>query len=104
MFGIFLFWIHYIIAGILLYLILRCIYIKGEDDKGKYSNYKKYTKTDNDRRLKHPLWAILLFLFVFIIPMLNILVFIGYLLCMTINIDGNELCRYYCKSIFNKEY
>ena len=102
--GILIFWIHYIIAGIFLYLILRCIYIKGENSKGMYSSYKIYTKTDKDIRLKHPLWAIILFLFAFIIPILNLIVFTVYLLNMTVNTDGSDYCKYYCKSFFNKEY
>lgn len=101
--GILIFWVHYIIAGIFLYLILRCVYIKGEYDR-EYSGNITYTKTDEDIRLKHPLWAIILFLFVFIIPVFNLLVYITYLLQMTVNTDGNDKCRYYCKSIFNKEY
>jgi len=102
--GILIFWLHYIIAGILLYLILRCMYIKG-DNKGTNYNYKKiYIKTDKDIRLKHPVWAIILFLFSFIVPVLNLIVFIVYLLQMTLDSDGSEYCRYYCKSFFNKEY
>ena len=100
--GILIFWIHYIIAGILLYLILRCIYIKNEN-KITYGG-NSYYKTNNDKRLKHPLWSILLFLFSFIIPIFNIIVFTIYLLYMTIDMDGNDNCRYYCKSFFNKEY
>lgn len=96
--GILIFWIHYIIAGIFLYLILRCIYIKGEHNRGTY------TKTNEDIRLKHPLWAIILFLFVFMIPVFNLAVYITYLLQMTVDMNGNDKCRYYCKSIFNKEY
>ena len=99
--GILIFWLHYIISGILLYLILKCIYIKG-DCLGDYS--KIYNKTNNDKKLKYPLWTIILFLFVFIVPILNIIVFITYLLWMTTDVEGNEFCRYYCKSIFNKEY
>ena len=100
--GILIFWLHYIIAGILLYLILKCIYIKGKEEK-KW-DIVIYYKTNDDKRLKHPLWSIILFLFVFIIPVLNIITFIIYLLVMTINMEGNDKCRYYCKSIFNKEY
>ena len=102
MFGVILFWLHYIIAGVILYHILRCLYIKGDVDKTSYRH--RYHKTDKDERLKHPLWSILLFLFSFIIPIFNIIVFTIYLLYMTIDIDGNDNCRYYCKSFFNKEY
>ena len=102
--GILIFWLNYIIAGILLYLILRCIYVKGENNKEKCSIYRIYTKTDKDIRLKHPLWAIILFLFAFTIPIFNLIVFTVYLLQMTVDTDGNDECRYYCKSIFNKEY
>lgn len=97
--GLFLFYLHYIIAGILLYLILRCMYIKGD-----VKNCKHY-KTDNDKRLKHPLWLIILYLFVFMIPVVNIIIFTAYLVVQTINFDGRpEYCEYYCKSFLNKEY
>lgn len=103
--GILIFWLHYIIAGILLYLILRCMYIKeSKPNTNNVSYYKKYIKKDNDARLKHPLWAIILFLFAFVIPVLNLVVLITYLLYMTVDSDGSEHCRYYCKSFFNKEY
>lgn len=101
--GVLIFWLHYIIAGILLYLILKCIYVK-ENKPNNLSYYKTYTKTDNDPRLKHPLWAIILFLFAFVVPIFNLVVLITYLLNMTINSNGSEYCRYYCKSFFNKEY
>ena len=80
------------------------MYIKGDNEGTNYSYKKIYVKTDKDIRLKHPVWAIILFLFSFIVPVLNLIVFIVYLLQMTLDSDGSEYCRYYCKSFFNKEY
>ena len=48
MIGIILFWIHYIIAGVLLYHLLKCIYVKGEVVKGYRGN--TYNKTDHDEK------------------------------------------------------
>jgi len=103
MMGILIFWLHYIIAGILLYSILRCIYIKGDNKSSRYGKII-YTKTDKDVRLKHPLWAIILFLFAFIIPVINLIVFVIYLLQIIVNTDGSEYCKYYWKSFLTKEY
>lgn len=99
--GIIIFWIHYIIAAILLYHLLRCIYVKGEVDKSLYR--AEYYKTENDKRLKHPIWIILIYITIFLIPILNI-----FLLAMCIaqklycdcEEDGDP---YYCKSVFTKE-
>lgn len=90
--GIFLFWLTYVIAGILLYNILFNIYVKTLYDK--YYNYKI---TENDKKLKHPLWLVILFCIVFLIPLVNIFVFAGYI--------GGKTCddKYYVKSIFTKE-
>ena len=101
--GVLIFWLHYIIAGILLYLILRCMYIK-ENKPNDISYHKRYIKTDNDAKLKHPLWEIILFLFAFVIPVFNLIVLVIYLFNMTMDSSGSEYCRYYCKSFFNKEY
>ena len=102
MFGIFLFWLHYIIAAVLLYHDLRCIYVKTECED-KYRS-KIYKITENDQRLKLPLWVIILFLIVFFIPFLNLFVYTAYLCARLINEYGNEYNKYYCKSIFTKKY
>ena len=60
--GVVIFWLHYIIAGILLYHILRCIYVKQRTSKNPYNAI--YERTSEDKRLKHPLWLVLLFILV----------------------------------------
>lgn len=102
MFGIILFWIHYVIAAILLYHNLRCIYVKAECNNA--SNYKTYKITENDERLKQPLWIIILFFIVLFIPGLNLFVYIAYLSARLINGFGSKYNKYYCKSIFTKKY
>ena len=76
--GVILFWVHYVIAFILLWHILRCIYVK----KGKSDRWgnKVYERTEDDKRMKHPLWLVLIFIMVLCIPILNIAVFVPYLL------------------------
>lgn len=101
--GIILFYLHYIIAGILLYHILRCIYVKGSVTKGSFYE-KNYEKTNSDKRLTHPLWIIILFLIVLCIPILNLVVFILYLVFKLISDSGSKCNPYYCKSIFTKKY
>ena len=98
-----LFWIHYVLAIILLYHILICIYVKGECRKiSPY--YSLYSKSENDTRLKRPLWVILLLLIVLCIPVLNIICYIIVLLTTLTNGNGEEDNKYYCKSIFTKRY
>lgn len=93
--GIFLFWFSYIIAGIFLYNILFNIYTKTLNRNGYYSS--EYEITENDKKLKHPLWLVIVFCIVFLIPVVNIFVFAGYI--------GGKTCdsKYYVKSIFTKE-
>ena len=100
--GIILFYLHYIVAAILLYHILRCIYVKGSVTKGYI--YNNYEKTDTDKRLTHPLWAVILFLVILCIPGLNLIVFIIYLAFRLISESGSKHNPYYCKSLFTKEY
>lgn len=102
MFGVILFWLHYIIAGVILYHILRCLYIKGDIDKTSYP--RRYHKTDKDERLKHPLWLVLVFIAVFLVPILNIVVLPIYLAFRVICEDGEDRNPYYCKSSFTKKY
>ena len=97
-FGVALFWISYIIAAVLLYHVLRCIYVKGKN----ISQYK-YEKTDKDKRMKHPLWVILGFITVFFIPVLNLIVFLFYLGDKAWG-ESEEYNQYYIKSIFTKEF
>lgn len=92
MFGIFLFWLCYIVSAICLYTILRGCY-KME----RTSNYK-YVKTKE--RYKRPLWQILLFVTIFFIPIGNIAFFIVYL-CISSDAKKNEL---YYESFMTKEY
>lgn len=95
--GIFLFWFSYIIAGIFLYNILFNIYIKTLINKNGHYSYYEYEITENDKKLKHPLWLVILFCIVLLIPLVNIFVFAGYI--------GGKTCdsKYYVKSIFTKE-
>lgn len=99
--GVFIFWLHYIIAFIFLYHILRCIYIKKETKM----NYDKYYEiTPEDKKLKHSLWAIILFIFFFIIPVWNILSLGFYIIYRSYNERGDVYNPYYIKSIFTKKY
>ena len=100
--GILLFWIDFIISVILLYNILFCIYVKGKSFKEEYST--KYEKTDYDKRLKHPLWVIILFTTILFIPGLNLVVYIVYLSAMLLNEYGDKYNKYYSKSIFTKKF
>ena len=99
--GVILFWIHYVIAFILLWHILRCIYVKkGKSDK--WGN-NVYERTKDDKRMTHPLWLVLVFIMVLCVPILNIIVFISYLLFRALNDNGDEKNPYYIKSIFTKQ-
>ena len=102
MFGVILFWIQFITAGILLYHILRCIYIKGKKNNSGYRS--EYEKTENDKKLTYPLWVIILFLVIFFIPVLNLITFITYLCYRLIDERGDSYNPYYCKSFFTKKY
>jgi len=97
--GIFLFWFSYIIAGIFLYNILFNIYTKTVARKTSHYGYSssEYEITENDKKLKHPLWLVIVFCIVFLIPIVNIFVFAGYL--------AGKSCddKYYVKSVFTKE-
>ena len=96
MFGIFLFWFHYIIAAIALYTIIRGTYKIKKSEDGYYKT--SYEKTNE--RYKRPLWQILTFILVFLVPVLNLLVLLPY-----IGISSNE-CKneLYYKSFITKEY
>ena len=98
MLGMILFWIHYIIAMILLYHLLRCIYVKT-----KSCEYG-YEISDLDERLKQPLFVIILLIIVFFIPVLNILVFSGCMCRYLINEGNQKYNKYYCKSFLTKKY
>jgi len=100
--GILIFWLQYVIAGILLYHILRCLYIKKDVDTRSYKT--KYHKTENDERLKHPLWLLIIAFVILTIPVLNIFAFGLYLSHKLICEDGEECNPYYCKSSFTKKY
>ena len=99
--GVFIFWLHYIIAFILLWHILFCIYVK----KGKSDRWGNniYERTEDDKRMKHPLWLVLVFIMVLCIPILNIMVFIPYLLFRALCDRGDERNPHYIKSIFTKQ-
>lgn len=99
--GVFIVWLHYTIAFILLWHILCCIYVK----KGKPDEWgnKVYERTEDDKRLKHPLWLVLVFIMVLCIPILNIIVFIPYLLFRALCERGDERNPHYIKSIFTKQ-
>lgn len=99
--GVFIFWLHYIIAFILLWHILRCIYVK----KGKADKWGDniYERTEDDKRMKHPLWLVLVFIMVLCTPILNIIVFVPYLLFRALCERGDERNPHYIKSIFTKQ-
>lgn len=99
--GVILFWVHYVIAFILLWHILRCIYVK----KGKSDRWGNnvYERTEDDKRMKHPLWLVLIFIMVLCIPILNIVVFVPYLLFRALSDSSDERNPHYIKSIFTKQ-
>lgn len=98
MFGTILFWLHYIIAAIILYHILRCLYVKGNVKDNTYH------KTDNDERLKHPLWLVLIFFTVLLVPVFNLIALTAYLGFRVICEYGEDRNPYYCKSALTKKY
>lgn len=105
-------YIIYIISLILLYFILKRIYVKQLIYKGTYSEYNKYQKTENDKKLKHSLIFIIFLIIIFFIPLLNIIIYITYLMIRLCNENGKINNPYYIKSDFidniisvlNKEY
>lgn len=101
MFGIVLFWVHYIIAVVLLYTILRCSY-KYTIVKKEYRN-NEYQKSNE--RVKFPLWIIILFIIVLFIPVFNLIVYVSYMIKATSKpmYDVNKN-RVYYKSFLTKEY
>lgn len=98
--GVFIFWLHYAIAFILLWHILCCIYVKKDKI---FKGYTYYKKSENDERFKHPLWLVLIFIMVLCIPILNIVVFAPYLAFRALSEWGEERNPYYIKSIFTKQ-
>ena len=101
--GVIIFWAHYIIAFILLWHILRCIYIKGNKTDDHWGRYE-YRRTDNDKRLKHPIWIIALFILILCIPFLNLIVFVAYLMFRAFTDNGSDISNpYYIKSLFTKK-
>ena len=99
--GVIIFWLHYVIAFVLLWHILRCIYVK-KVTKDKWG-YTIYTKSEDDKRMKHPLWLVLVFIMVLCIPILNIIIFIPYLLFRALSEWGDDKNPHYIKSIFTKQ-
>ena len=93
MFGIFLFWLEYIIAGIVLYTILRGTYKVKKVNKIDH----EYEKTNE--RYKRPLWQILLFIVLFFIPVIN-LSLIAYMVASSYEEDS----KLYYKSFITKKY
>ena len=100
--GVFLFWAHYVIAFVLLWHILCCIYVKNNITKDIYG-YITYARSEDDKRLKHPLWLVLIFIMVLCIPILNIVAFVPYLLFRALSENGDKRNPYYVKSIFTKQ-
>ena len=104
MIGVIFFWIHYIIAIVLLYNILRCVYIKSEETVPTSHSYiRRYVATENDERLKYPLWIIILLILVLFIPVINIVVYSLRMLSITNEAFGGDE-RYYCRSFLTKKY
>lgn len=99
--GILLFWLQYIIAAVLLYNILRCIRIGTKNyvtGKSPYELKKEIIKSNDDKRLKHPLWLIILLCVVLFIPVVNILIYLVYLS----NVTNRE--EYYLRSFLTIKY
>ena len=94
MIGIILFWLHYIVAVILLYTILKGSYVL---KKGK--RYDEHIKTDE--RQKYPLWLILVFIIAVFIPVLNLGFYIAFISVTSHPIDGDGT---YYKNFLTKEY
>ena len=94
MIGIILFWLHYIVAVILLYTILKGSYVLKEGKR-----YNERIKTDE--RQKYPLWLILVFIFAVFIPILNLGFYIAFISVTSHPIDGDGT---YYKNFLTKEY
>ena len=94
MIGIILFWLHYIVAVILLYTILKGSYVLKEGKR-----YNERIKTDE--RQKYPLWLILVFIFAVFIPILNLGFYIAFIAVTSHPIDGDGT---YYKNFLTKEY
>lgn len=94
MFGIILFWLHYIVAVILLYTILKGSYVLKEGKR-----YNERIKTDE--RQKYPLWLILVFIIAVFIPILNLGFYIAFISVTSHPIDGDGI---YYKNFLTKEY
>lgn len=94
MIGIILFWLHYIVAVILLHTILKGSYVL---KKGK--RFDEHIKTDD--RQKYPLWLILVFIFAVFIPILNLAFYITFISVTSHPIDGDGI---YYKNFLTKEY
>jgi len=62
-----------------------------------------YERTEDDKRMKHPLWLVLVFIMVLCIPILNIAVFVPYLSFRALCERGDEKNPHYIKSIFTKQ-
>ena len=101
---VFIFIILYIIAIILLYHALRCIYVKEKYTSNRWGE-RSYEISESDKRLKHPLWRILLFIIILFIPILNIIVYLIFILSKVLNDHGySQYSHYYLKSFLTKEY
>jgi ABC-type Fe3+ transport system permease subunit len=95
-FGIFLFYLHYIVAVILLYHILICVY-----EKSRLNRYESYIISDQDKRHKLPLWGIILLIVTLFIPVVNLIAF-GVYLGTVVNEFKDPPC--YIKSVFTKKF
>lgn len=99
--GVVIFWVHYVIAFILLWHILCCIYVKKDKIIKGYTYYKK---SENDERLKHPIWVVVLFMLILCIPILNLIVFVAYIMFRALTDRGSDESNpYYIKSLFTKK-
>ena len=94
MIGVILFWLHYIVAVILLYTILKGSYVLKEGKR-----YNECIKTDE--RQKYPLWLILVFIIAVFIPVLNLGFYIAFISVTSHPIDGDGI---YYKNFLTKEY
>ena len=75
---VFLFLAHYVIAAILLYTILFCSH------ETEYVNREWGAKKE---RMKYPLWAVLIGIIIFFVPIVNIVAYIVYIGATSSNDD-----------------
>ena len=95
MIGIILFWLHYIVAVILLYTILKGSYVL------KKSEHYGGEPIKTNEKQKYPLWLILVFILAVFIPILNLGFYIAFISVTSHPITKDGI---YYKNFLTKEY